>query len=96
MQSTPQRQQRTLRLAEFARQHEQEEQERRDRVIAEFNSDLQAMATEILRYRHAVVQIADAVSWMQAGAPFATLGPGPYWKPRPTLADRESENDRCA
>jgi hypothetical protein len=56
------RHQRSQRFAEFKRQREQEEQERRDQVIAEFNGDLQAMATEILRYRHGVAQIADAIA----------------------------------
>jgi hypothetical protein len=88
------RHQRAQRIAEFKRQREQEEQARRDQVIAEFNGDPQAMATEILYYRRSVAQTADAIAWMQAGAPFVSLGPGPYWKPRPTpvLDDREIED----
>jgi hypothetical protein len=38
--------QRTQRFAAFTRQREQEEQERRDRIIAEFDGDPQAMAAE--------------------------------------------------
>jgi hypothetical protein len=30
-----------------------------------------------------VAQIADGIAWMQATAPFAVLGPGPYWTPKP-------------
>jgi hypothetical protein len=45
---------------------------------------MHAMAIEILRYRHVMVQLADAIAWAQAGAPFATLGPGPHWQPQTT------------
>jgi hypothetical protein len=83
MESTVQRQRRAQHLTELTRQREQEEQARRDRVIAEFNGDLQAMATEILYYRFSLAQVADALAWMQAGAPFISMGPGPHWKPRP-------------
>jgi 3-deoxy-D-arabino-heptulosonate 7-phosphate (DAHP) synthase class II len=98
MQPTSQQQRRTQRLAELREQHEWEEQERRDRVIAEFGGDPHALAAEILRYRRGLAQVADGIAWMQAGAPFVSLGPGPYWKPRltPILDDREIENDRCA
>jgi hypothetical protein len=41
-----------------------------DRVVAEFNGDVQAMAAELLRYRRATRQLADA--------PFCTVGPEPY------------------
>jgi hypothetical protein len=64
-------------------QQKQEQQERLDHVVAEFNGDLHAMAKEILRYRHAVKQMADAIGWMQTGAPFANIGPGPYWQRPP-------------
>jgi hypothetical protein len=43
------------------------------------------MAAEILRYRHVMVQLADAVAWAQAGAPFATLDPGPHRRLQPTV-----------
>jgi hypothetical protein len=51
------------------------------------------MATEILRYRRGVAQVADAINWMQQGAPFITMGPGPHWKPKPVpvLGDGEIE-----
>jgi hypothetical protein len=75
-------------FAEFKREREQEEQERRDRVIAEFNGDPQAMATEILRC-HSLAQIADAIDWMRQGAPFITMGPGPHWKPKPVPVPNE-------
>ena len=43
---------------------------------------MHAMATEILRYRHCVRQLADAIGWTSAGAPFGLIRPGPYWGPR--------------
>jgi hypothetical protein len=55
---------RAQQFVEFKREREQEEQERRAQVIAEFNGDPQAMATEILRCRHGLAQIADAIGWM--------------------------------
>jgi hypothetical protein len=73
-------------LAQDRQQSELEEFQRRERVIAEFAGDLNAMAAAILRYRHAVVQLFDAVDWMRQGAPFIALGPGPHWKP--AAADR--------
>jgi hypothetical protein len=54
--------QRAQQFAEFRQQREHEEQERRDLVVAEFNGDMQAMATEILSYRRSLAQIADAVT----------------------------------
>jgi hypothetical protein len=45
------------------------------------------MADEILRLRHGLVQLADAVEWMKSGAPFAMIPPGPYWKPKVEEAD---------
>jgi hypothetical protein len=42
-------------------------EEGQHRVIAEFDGDLHAMAAEILRCRHGLAQIADAIDWMQAG-----------------------------
>jgi hypothetical protein len=67
-------------FAEFKREREKEDQARRDQVVAEFHGDLQAMATEILRLRRGVAQIADGIQWLRAGAPFGVLGPGPYWR----------------
>jgi hypothetical protein len=55
-------------LAEFQRQR----QRRRNRVIAEF-ADPQAMADEILRYRHCVLQMGDAIGWMRQGESFVAM-----------------------
>src|SRR5262249_20068566 len=52
----------------------------------------------ILRFRHALKQVAEAVDWMQRGAPFVVIPPGPYWKPpqrRPSVA-RPSADPRAA
>jgi hypothetical protein len=69
-------------LAASGQKRRQEEQRRRDQVLAEFGGNPQAMADEILRYRHGLVQLAGAVDLMQRGAPFfAILRPGPLWKP---------------
>ena len=70
---------RARQFIEHARQRESEEQARRDRVIAEFNGDLQALAAEVLRHRHGVDQLARALNWVQRGAPFAIINPGPHW-----------------
>jgi hypothetical protein len=67
-------------LAACRRQREQEEQQRRDQVVAEFGGDLNAMADEILRYRHGLAQVAEAIGWMKSGAPFAMIPPGPAMK----------------
>jgi hypothetical protein len=67
-------------LAARLEQRKQEEQERLDQVVVEFQGDAHAMAKEILRYRRAGMQIADAVDWMRQGAPFAMIGPGPHWR----------------
>jgi hypothetical protein len=47
-------------------------------VIAEFTAEdpeatLQVMAAEILRYRHGMARVADAIAWIQAGAPFGRV-----------------------
>ena len=62
-------------------EYEQERQQQRAAVIAEFAGDTDAMAAEILRYRHVLNQLADVVTWAQAGAPFGVIAPGPYWQP---------------
>src|SRR5262249_15306910 len=70
-------------LAESRQRREQEERQRRNQVIAEFGADPQAMADEILRYRHGLKQLADAVDLMQRGVPFfAIVGSGALWKPK--------------
>jgi hypothetical protein len=56
-------------LAGFERQR----QRRRDRVIAEFGADPQAMADEILRYRHCVLQMGDAIGWTRQGESFIAM-----------------------
>jgi hypothetical protein len=81
MQSTPQRQQRTLRLTEIRQERGQEDQEHRDQVIAEFDGDPNAMADEILRYRHSLALVARAIDWVRRGAPFGIINPGPHWRP---------------
>jgi hypothetical protein len=83
MKATGARERRAQHFAEFRQQRECEDQAGRDRVISEFNGDLQAMADEILRCRHDVAQVAEAIDWLQKGAPFAMLRPGPHRKPRP-------------
>ena len=75
--------------AEHRRQHEEEERRQRVMVITEFDAgDLEAtmhaMATEILRYRHCVRQLADAVELTRAGAEFGLIRPGPSWRPKRT------------
>jgi hypothetical protein len=37
--------------------------------------------------RHCVRQLADAIGWTSAGAPFGLIRPGPYWHPRRTIDD---------
>jgi hypothetical protein len=64
--------------AESKRARELEQQQHRDEVIGEFSGDARAMAAEILRYRHAIEQLADAVSWIKDGRPFVAMPPGPY------------------
>jgi hypothetical protein len=66
----------------YIQKRKQDEQEQLDRVVAEFGGDPNAMAQEILRYRHAEAQLASAIAWVQKGAPFAIIGPGKYWRPR--------------
>jgi hypothetical protein len=74
--------QRAQHFTEHRRQREHEEQQRRDAVIAEFNGDLQALANEIVHYRHCVRQLADAVEWTKAGHWFIAFPPGPYRRSR--------------
>ena len=45
---------------------------------------MHALADEILKYRLALRQLARAIGWADAGAPFGVLGPGPLWRPRRT------------
>ena len=75
--------------AERRRQHDEEERQSRVMVIAEFDAGdpeatMHALADEILKYRQAVRLLAKAIGWADAGAPFAIIPPGPYWRPRRT------------
>jgi hypothetical protein len=79
--------QRARHWPEHKRQREQEEQRRRDEVIAEFGADLNAIAAELLRYRHAVAQLADAIGWVRTGAPFFAI------RPREPEEERTTGND---
>jgi hypothetical protein len=70
-------------------QSDQEERRQRVMVITEFDAGgpeatMHAMATEILEYRGALRLLAEAIGWADAGAPFALIAPGPYWRPRRT------------
>jgi hypothetical protein len=84
------RKQQAERWAEHRRQHEEEERRQRVMVITEFDAGdpeatLHALANEILKYRRAVRLLAKAVGWAGAGAPFAIIPPGRYWRPKRTL-----------
>jgi hypothetical protein len=50
-------------------------------MIRKFGGDPHALAAEILRYRHSLKQMADAIDWTRQGAPFGVIPPGPYWGP---------------
>jgi hypothetical protein len=81
--------QRAEQWAEYRRQHEEEERRQRAMVITEFDAGdpeatMHAMADEILKYRRALRLLAKAIGWADAGAPFALIAPGPYWRPRRT------------
>jgi hypothetical protein len=75
------------RRAEYSEEREREEERRRNQVLAEFGDDSWRMADEILRLRHGLAQLADAIGWMKSGAPFAMISPGPLWKPKPEETD---------
>jgi hypothetical protein len=58
-------------------------------VFTEFDTGdpeatMHALADELLKYRRAVKLLAEAIGWADAGAPFALISPGPYWRPRRT------------
>jgi hypothetical protein len=77
------------RWAEQRRQREEEERRQRVTVITEFDAGdpeatMHALADEILKYRLAVRLLAKAIGWADAGAPFAIIPPGPYWRPKHT------------
>jgi hypothetical protein len=58
---------------EYIQKHKLEERQRRDAIIAEFSDDKDRMADEILRYRHCVRQLTDALDWINLGASFIAL-----------------------
>jgi len=83
------RKQQAERWAEQRRQRDEEERRQRVTVITEFDAGdpeatMHAMATEILEYRRALRLLTKAIDWADAGAPFAIISPGPYWRPRRT------------
>jgi hypothetical protein len=72
--------------AEHRRQRDEAERRQRVMVITEFDAGdpevtLHALADEILKYRRAVRLLARAIGWADAGALFAIVSPGPYWRP---------------
>ena len=77
------RKQQAERRAEYRQQRDEEERRQRVAVVAEFDAGdseatMHAMATEILRYRLCVRQLADAIGLTRAGAEFGLIRPGPY------------------
>ena len=81
--------QRAEQWAEHRRRRDEEERRQRVMVITEFDAGdpeatMQAMAAEILEYRRALRLLAKAIGWADAGAPFALIAPGRYWRPRRT------------
>jgi len=88
------RKQRAEQWAEHRRQHEEEERRQRVMVITEFDAGdpdatMHAMATEILRFRLCVRQLADAIELTRAGAEFGLFRPEPRWRPKrmPEMSD---------
>jgi hypothetical protein len=70
------------RAREWREWREQSDRERRDRiaaVVAEFNGEPTRMAVEILFWRRAIGEIADAAAAVQRGEPFCIIGAGPRW-----------------
>ena len=68
-------------------------------VIAEFDTgDLEAtlhgLADEVLKHRHTLRLLAKAAGWADAGAPYALIAPGPYWRPRRARDARLSRRPR--
>ena len=80
-------------LDEVLAHHREKRERERDRVIAEFDSDLRALADEVIYQRRAVASFAKALRCAQAGAPFAVLGPGPHWQPRKSEPTEVPRND---
>jgi hypothetical protein len=84
------RKQRAEQWAEYWRQRDEAERQQRVMVITEFDAGdseatMHALADEILKNRRALRLLAKAIGWADAGAPFALISPGPYWRPRRTI-----------
>jgi hypothetical protein len=76
--------------AEHRRRRDEAERRQRVMIIPEFDAGdpdatMHALADEILKYRRAMRLLAKAIGWADAGAPFALIAPGPYWRPRHTI-----------
>jgi hypothetical protein len=76
------------RLARYRQEHERERERERDRVIAEFDGDMRALASELIFLRRSVGNVAESVKWALAGAPACVIGPGEHWRPRKAPAVR--------
>src|SRR5262249_2726159 len=81
------RKQRAEQWADHRRRRDEDERRQRVMVITEFDTGdpeatMHALADELLKYRRAIRLLAKAIGWAGAGAPFALIAPGPYWRPR--------------
>jgi hypothetical protein len=66
-------------VAEHRRQRDEEDRQQRVMVITEFDAGdpeatMHALADEILRFRHCVKQLTEAIGWASTGAPFGLMG----------------------
>ncbi len=65
--------------AEHRRQRDEEDRQQRVMVITEFGAGdpeatMHALADEVLRFRHCVKQLSEAIGWASTGAPFGLMG----------------------
>src|SRR5215469_5457214 len=65
--------------AKFQQDCERTKQQARDRIVAEFSGNPQALAAEILRYRESLRRLIEACKWTEQGDPWRIIAP--YWKP---------------
>jgi hypothetical protein len=80
---------RQAKLDEALARHRQKRKQKRDHVIAEFDSDLRALADdEVIYLRRVIDNVSEAVGLARAGAPFVVMGPGPHWRPGKTEAQQ--------
>jgi hypothetical protein len=77
-----------LRAKQAVLLYREKRERERDCVIAEFDSDMRALADEVIYLRRVVDNVSEAVGLARAGAPFAVMGPGPHWRP-----GKERNND---